>query len=88
MKKLTEEEHSKVLAVQQSAIKIFAEIGQLYLQKSVLLKELTKIESDLEAKENEFNNISKEQSELYNQLLEKYGEGQFDPETGEFKPEN
>jgi hypothetical protein len=85
MRKLTQEEHSSVLSIQQTVVTLFTEVGQLYLKKSVLQSELDVIEGELKSKQNEFNKVGKEQSELYNKLLEKYGEGEFDPETGEFK---
>jgi uncharacterized membrane-anchored protein YhcB (DUF1043 family) len=88
MKKLTEQEHSGVLGLQEKIVTLFTEVGKLYLQKSVLQKELNIIEKQLESKQDEFNKVVSEQSELYKGLLEKYGEGEFDPETGVFKPEN
>lgn len=88
MKKLTEQEHSGVLGLQEKIVTLFTEVGRLYLQKSVLQKELTGIEKQLESKQDEFNKVVSEQSELYKGLLEKYGEGEFDPDTGVFKPEN
>lgn len=88
MKKLTEQEHSQVISLQEKIVTLFTEVGKLYLQKSVLQKELNTIENLLNGKQNEFNDVVTEQSELYKGLLEKYGEGEFDPETGIFKPEN
>jgi len=88
MKKLTEQEHSSVLGLQDKIVTLFTDVGKLYLQKSVLQKELKNIETQLENKQDEFNKVVTEQSELYKGLLEKYGEGEFDPETGVFKPEN
>ena len=88
MKKLTEQEHSNVLGLQDKIVILFTDVGKLYLQKSVLQKELKNIETQLESKQDEFNKVVTEQSELYKGLLEKYGEGEFDPDTGVFKPEN
>jgi uncharacterized membrane-anchored protein YhcB (DUF1043 family) len=88
MKKLTEQEHSSVLGLQDKIVTLFTDVGKLYLQKSVLQKELKNIETQLENKQDEFNKVVTEQSELYKGLLEKYGEGEFDPDTGVFKPEN
>lgn len=88
MKKLTEQEHSNVLGLQDKIVTLFTDVGKLYLQKSVLQKELKNIETQLENKQDEFNKVVTEQSELYKGLLEKYGEGEFDPDTGVFKPEN
>jgi hypothetical protein len=88
MKKLTDEEHARVLAFQQKVVDLFSDVGRLYMQKSVLSKELKNIESALDGKQDEFTKVLAEQSELYKGLLDKYGEGEFDPETGIFKPEN
>ena len=85
---LTENEQAGLRKMQEKLGVIFTNTGKLFLQKSILEEELSKIDKALGEQKAELNSALREQEQLHNGLLEKYGEGMIDPIAGTFEPEN
>lgn len=78
--RLSDEELNQLKATEQGYHALTKEYGELEYQKALLnsrLEELKKLFFDLE----------QERTTLMNSLTEKYGNGQVDINTGEFRPE-
>lgn len=78
---LTEEELQQVNEIRSQAQEIFSRLGQLAVQKNNQLKQIEKVESELLDKHTE---LIEREREVVKALNEKYGEGQLNPQTGEF----
>lgn len=81
--KFTEQEIQSIQELRQEVGSIFTQLGQLSIQKARTLQQLEEQETALL----ELHQASvKKESELFKGLNEKYGDGNFDPTTGEFVP--
>ena len=77
--KFTEEEMKELGDIRQSYEQITLALGRLYLQKREIDSEERRINNELE-------NTEKAEKVLLQKILEKYGEGTVDPNTGVFTP--
>ena len=81
--KFTEEEIQSINELRQEVGVTFTQLGQLSIQKAKTIQQIEVQESQLIAQHQSL--VEKEQ-ELFKGLNEKYGDGNFDPATGEFIP--
>jgi len=81
--KFTDEELGNINQLRQQIGQTFAQIGQLHLEKKRRIEE---IDSQLLVSEGNYRQLVEQESQLFTQLNEKYGDGNFDPETGIFTP--
>ena len=81
--KFTEQEVQSINELRQEVGATFTQLGQLSIQKSRTIQQLEAQEAQLLQKHQEL--VQKEQ-DLFKGLNEKYGDGNFDPTTGEFTP--
>jgi len=81
--KFTKEELGNINQLRQSIGQCFAKIGQLSLEKKRRIQE---IETEILQVEGEYTNLINQESDLFTELNKKYGDGNFDPQTGVFTP--
>jgi hypothetical protein len=77
--KFTEEEMKELRDVREAYEKLTLSLGQLYLQKRELDNAERRINTELE-------NTESFEKNLLQKILQKYGEGTVDPDTGVFTP--
>lgn len=83
--KFTQEEVEQINQLRDDVSLVFVQLGQVSLEKKKRLDELEEIESQLLKQHQDL--VEKEQ-ELFKSLNEKYGDGNYDPNTGIFTPIN
>jgi hypothetical protein len=83
--KFTQEEVEQINQLRDDVSLVFVQIGQVSLERKKRLEELEEIESQLLKQHQDL--VEKEQ-ELFKSLNEKYGDGNYDPNTGIFTPIN
>lgn len=81
--KFTEDEIKKINDLRVEVSGLFTQLGQISIEKARRLKELEDAELTLMTRHQEL--VDSEQ-ELFKTLNEKYGDGNYNPETGEFTP--
>jgi len=81
--KFTEEEVSQINQLRQDVGNIFTQLGQLTVEKQRRIAEIDGIQNQLLAKHSE---LAQKEQEMFKGLNEKYGDGNYDPNTGEFIP--
>ena len=81
--KFTEEEIQSINQLRADVGSVFTQLGQLAIEKQRRISEIEEVESNLMKKHSELANV---EQELFKGLNEKYGDGNFDPNTGEFTP--
>lgn len=77
--KFTEEEMKEIKDIRESYERLTLSLGQLYLQKRELDNSERRINTELENTENA-------EKVVLQKILQKYGEGTVDPDTGVFTP--
>jgi len=82
--KFTKKETQEINDLRIEVSGIFTQLGQIVLEKKKRLEELEATEKTLTARHAEL--VITEQT-LFKQLNDKYGNGSYNPETGEFTPE-
>lgn len=81
--KFTEEEIQSINELKKSVSIVFTQLGQLSIQKARTLQQIEAQETALIQKHQE---LAASEQELFKGLNEKYGDGNYDPNTGEFTP--
>lgn len=81
--KFTEEEIGQINQLRQDVSGVFTQLGQLSIERKRRIDELDNIQNQLVQKHSE---LQQQEQELFKGLNEKYGDGNFDPATGEFTP--
>ena len=81
--KFTEEEVTSINQLRQDVANVFTQLGQVAIEKKRRISEIEGVESQLLQKHSE---LQAQEQELFKGLNEKYGDGNFDPTTGEFTP--
>ena len=74
--KFTDEELGNINQLRQQIGQIFVQIGQLHLEKKRRIEE---IDSQLLVSEGNYRQLIEQESQLFTELNEKYGDGNFDP---------
>lgn len=81
--KFTKEELGSINTLRQKIGQSFAQIGQLHLEKK---RRINEVDQQILEIEGNYNNLIQDEQELFTNLNKKYGDGNFDPETGVFTP--
>lgn len=81
--KFTEEEVNSINQLRQEVASVFTQLGQVTIERKRRITEIDGIESQLLQKHSD---LQKQEQELFKGLNEKYGDGNYDPTTGEFTP--
>ena len=81
--KFTKEEIQSIEELKKSVGIIFTQLGQLSIQKSRTIQQFEEQEDALIQKHIE---LAQSEQEIFKGLNEKYGDGNYDPKTGEFTP--
>ena len=81
--KFTEEEIQSINELRQRVGNVFAQLGQLSIQRARAIDQLDTQQTQLI---NEHAALVSSEQELFAGLNEKYGDGNFDPQSGEFIP--
>lgn len=81
--KFTEEEVNSINGLRQEVANVFTQLGQVAIEKKRRISEIESVESQILQKHAE---LQQQEQELFKGLNEKYGDGNFDPATGEFTP--
>jgi len=81
--KFTNEEVQSVNDLRQDVANVFTRLGQLQIEKKRRIDEIEVVEQDLITQHSTL--VEKEQN-MFKGLNEKYGDGNYDPETNTFTP--
>ena len=81
--KFTDEEISQINKLRDDVSQVFLELGQLQVERKKKLDEIDTIESTLLTTHSELVEF---ETNLFKTLNEKYGDGNYDPNTGLFTP--
>jgi hypothetical protein len=81
--KFTEEEISQINQLRKDSTDVFIQLGQLSIERKKKLDELDSIEQQLLHK---FSGLTQLEEELFKKLNQKYGDGNYDLNTGVFTP--
>ena len=81
--KFTEDEVKQINELRIEVGSVFTELGQIYIEKKRRLSELEVREAELTKQHSDL--VIKEET-LFKGLNEKYGDGDYNPTTGEFTP--
>ena len=81
--KFTEEEVTSINQLRQDVANVFTQLGQVAIEKKRRILEIEGVENQLLQKHAE---LQTQEQELFKELNEKYGDGNYDPTTGEFTP--
>jgi hypothetical protein len=82
--KFTEEEVGKINQLRQDVSNVFTQLGQLAIERKKRISEIDSIEQELLTKHSE---LQTSEQELFKGLNEKYGDGNYDPATNTFTPQ-
>ena len=85
--KITNQELEKVNSLRVSIVENVESIGRFNIKKHFLVKELESVETELFALLQKSEELDQNEKELINEIIEKYGEGQLNFETGEYTKE-
>jgi len=83
MKKVTDEELKELQNLRDSLLTIISTVGEMTLSKSLLLKEVEKVEANVKLEEQKFSDFQEKERVIYEKLQQKYGTGNIDLNTGE-----
>tara|TARA_Y100001938_G_scaffold145653_1_gene222801 strand:+ start:214 stop:513 length:300 start_codon:yes stop_codon:yes gene_type:complete len=81
--KFTKDELGSITELRSQIGSLFARIGQLHLEKK---RRVQQVEQELLTAEGEYTNLVQQETDLFKELNDKYGDGNFDPTTGIFTP--
>jgi hypothetical protein len=82
----SDEEISKIKQLQGDYLMMTNELGQVELERTVLIDRLTAMDEAKKTVLNKFVEIRNSEQELVKELNEKYGDGMLDLQTGTFTP--
>lgn len=83
MKKVTEVELKELQLLKEELFVIISKIGELYLTKSLMQKDIEKIQGELTEQESKFSEFQEKERVIYKRFQERYGAGNINVETGE-----
>ena len=79
--KFTDEEVSQINQLRQDVANLFTRLGQLQIEKKRRVDEIEDLEKQIFEQHQDLVN---QEQELFKGLNEKYGDGNYDPNTNEF----
>ncbi len=85
--KLTEEELTSIKTLREQIIEVISTVGQTKITTELLKEELTTIENKILEQTKLYKELLEKEKSVVNGLLEKYGVGSLDIDTGIFTPE-
>lgn len=81
--KFTKDEVKRINELRLEVSQVFTQLGQLSIEKKNRLAEMDVAETKLADRHRELVDV---EQELFKELNGKYGDGNYDPETGIFTP--
>ena len=81
--KFTKEETEEVNQLRQDVANLFTKLGQLQIEKKRRIEEIEVVEQDLH---NQHSALVEKEQNMFKGLNEKYGDGNYDPNTNVFTP--
>ena len=84
--KFSDEELQSLNELSQGYQNIQAAFGQMKVQHILAEQQLSSLEEAEVQMESDYSDLQEKERELVQQLNEKYGPGQLDPQTGVFTP--
>ena len=81
--KFTKEEVGSINQLRTEVSNVFTQLGQIEIEKQRSINEIDSIQKQLIQKHSE---LQQKEQELFKGLNDKYGDGNYDPATGEFTP--
>lgn len=85
--KLTDDELLSVKTLREQIIGVISTVGQSKITSELLKEELTSIENKVVEQTKLYKDLLEQEKALINGLLDKYGVGSLDVDTGVFTPE-
>ena len=86
-KKLTDEELSSVKGLREEILGVISTVGQLKLTHDLIEEDLNTTKTRLLEQSQKYKELLGKEKQLIDELLQKYGMGSLDIETGVFTPE-
>lgn len=84
--RLTEEELKTISELRNEIFQNVEMLGRLNIRKHFLQKDLSEVEFEIVANLQKCEELDSKERELTNSIVEKYGEGNLDFQTGEYTP--
>ena len=84
--KLSEEELASISELRMTILANVETLGRLNIKKHFLQKDLAEVEFELINALQSSEELDSKERELTNSIVEKYGEGNLDFQTGEYTP--
>jgi|TARA_B100001094_G_scaffold239853_1_gene235383 hypothetical protein len=84
--KFTEDELKSLGELRDSYASTQLALGQLEVQRMILNQQLESLDNEKLKLETQYKGVQTTESKLVNDLNEKYGAGNLDPQTGVFTP--
>ena len=85
--KITDEELSSVKSLRDEIVGVISSVGQLKLTHDLMEEDLATVKSRLNEQTLKYKELLGKEKQLIDGLLQKYGMGSLDVETGVFTPE-
>ena len=82
----SEEEIGNIKKLQNDYLVVTNELGQVELERTMLIDRLTMIDEAKKTVLNKFVELRKSEQDLVKEFNEKYGDGMLDLQTGTFTP--
>lgn len=86
-KRLTDEELSSVKGLREEILSVISTVGQLKLTHDLIKEDLDTTNAQLLEQSQKYKELLGKEKQLIDELLQKYGMGSLDIETGVFTPE-
>jgi hypothetical protein len=86
--KFTEEEISQVKTFREDFTQITARLGEIEIEGIILKSQQTNLDKLKAEEESKYIKLREDEIKLAGELKEKYGDGEFDLETGIFTPKS
>lgn len=84
--KFTEEEISKIKSFRDNFSQITARLGEIEIENIILQSQKDTLDRVKSEEQSKYVKLREEEIKLAGELKEKYGDGEFDLETGLFTP--
>lgn len=85
--KITSEELERVNSLRSSIVENVESIGRFNIKKHFLVKDLESVDAEIFSLLQKSEELDQSEKKLISEIIEKYGEGQLNFETGEYTKE-